>query len=489
MRSFVVGAATSLATLWMTLPGCPAAVPSVAPGVADKPCPSGSLAVEPDSSIQDALDRAGDNAAFCLRNGVYRLQVIRPKRGQHFYGEGRAILNGSRLLTAFSREGPYWVASGQEQHGRPHGNCAKTSPACAHPESFFIDDNPLTQVLSKESIQAGQFYHDYAGRRLYFVDDPTGRKVEFTVAAFAFGGGAPDVLISNVIVEKYGSIAQKGAIEGMGAVGWTVENCEVRLNSGGGLTVGTGGRVHDNDIHHNGQIGIGGVGRDILIENNRIWANNTRGFNFNWEAGGVKLALSDGVVLRGNHVYDNNGSGLWCDINCRNVLYEDNLVERNQDAGIFHEISFNAAIRNNIVRHNGNGHRKWLWGPDILVAASQDVEVYGNVVTVSAGGCGIMLIDQGRPMKGGGTYKTRNNTVRRNETTFEGAPCAGGASDTKLGDENFTIITDGNNVFDANVYRAPLTGGPARFAWGHAILEWEELRQRGVEPNGALVLY
>src|SRR6267143_839707 len=99
-------------------------------------------------------------------------------------------------------------------------------------------------------------------------------------------------------------------------LGWTVENCEVRLNSGGGLTVGTGGRVHDNDIHHNGQIDIGGVGRDILIENNRIWENNTRGFNFNWEAGGVKLALSDGVVLRGNHVYDNNGSGLWCDINC-----------------------------------------------------------------------------------------------------------------------------------------------------------------------------
>jgi len=100
-----------------------------------------------------------------------------------------------------------------------------------------------------------------------------------------------------------------------------------------------------------------------------------------------------------------------------------------------------------------------------------------------------MLIDQGRPMKGGGTYKTRNNTVHRNETTFEGAPCAGGASDTRLGDENFTIITDGNNVFDANVYRAPRVAGPSRFAWGHAILEWEELRRRGVEPNGALVLY
>ena len=34
--------------------------------------------------------------------------------------------------------------------------------------------------------------------------------------------------------------------------------------------------------------------------------------------------------------------------------------------------------------------------------------------------------------------------------TFEGAPCAGGASDTKPEDENFAIITNGNNRFDGN---------------------------------------
>ena len=42
----------------------------------------------------------------CLKNGVHRLQVIRPKRGQRFHGEGRTVLNGSRFLTTFSREGP-----------------------------------------------------------------------------------------------------------------------------------------------------------------------------------------------------------------------------------------------------------------------------------------------------------------------------------------------------------------------------------------------
>ena len=50
------------------------------------------------------------------------------------------VLNGSRLLTDFSREGRYWVASGQTQHGRKHGECVSAAPACNLPEGVFIDD-------------------------------------------------------------------------------------------------------------------------------------------------------------------------------------------------------------------------------------------------------------------------------------------------------------------------------------------------------------
>jgi Right handed beta helix region len=309
------------------------------------------------------------------------------------------------------------------------------------------------------------------------------------VAAFAFESAGPNVLIRNVIVEKYANIAQRGAIQNKGPGSWIVEDCEVRLNSGGGIGIGAGGRVRGCDVHHNGQYGIGGRGRDILIENNRVWANNIHGFDFTWEAGGVKVVMSDGVVFRGNHVHDNVGPGLWCDIDCRNVVYEGNLVERNHDAGIFHEISFKAIIRDNVLRHNGFGHRKWFWGPEILVAASQDVEVYGNALTVAVGGCGIVLVDQSRSMKNGEKYKTRDNTVRNNQMHFEGAACAGGASDAKPGNENFAIITDGNNVFDSNVYRVSRTSEPARFVWGHTTFDWDGLRGKGVEPNGQLVIY
>jgi hypothetical protein len=460
-----------------------------AAGFADEACPRGAIPVEPGASIQAAVDVAGEGASFCLKNGIHRMQVVRPKRGQSFHGEGQTVLNGSRLLTSFSREGPYWLASGQTQHGPRQGQCAKEAPACSLPEGLFIDDKSLVQVLSKDDVKAGRFYFDHAGDYIYFADDPTGRKVEATVAALAFESSASDVLIANMTIEKYASAAQKGAIQARGAVGWIVENCEMRLNSGAALAVGTGSRVSGCNIHHNGQIGVTGVGRDILIENNQIWANNIRGFSSEWEAGGVKIALGDGVVFRGNDVHDNLGPGLWCDINCHNALYEGNLVERNNGAGIFYEISFNAVIRNNIVRHNGIGDNVWFWGDDILIAASQDAEVYGNTLTVSPGKCGIMLIDQSRPMEGGGKYKTRNNKIHNNEMTFEGAACAGGASDAKPWDENFNIIAEGDNLFDGNVYLVPRDSGFARFAWGHAIFDWNGLREKGVEPNGRLVVY
>jgi hypothetical protein len=449
-------------------------------------CPIDAIAVKPGDSIQAAVDLAGEGAVFCLTKGVHRAQAVRPRPAQIFYGENETILNGSRLLGGFRRENNYWVANSRLQRIPKHGECRPSAPACDRPDAVFIDDKPLTKVLSKDALASNHVYIDYAGDRVYLADDPTNRKVEATTAKFAFESSAPDVVISNLTVEKYGSPAQAGAIHAREGARWTIENCVVRLNSGAGISVGTGTRVHNCDVHHNGQLGIGGSGKDIRIEDNRIWSNNMYGFDPGWEGGGVKIGESDGVTFRANHVYDNSGPGLWCDIECHNVVYEDNRTENNEHAGIFHEISFNAIIRRNVVRHNGRG-RGWFWDADILVAASQDVEVTGNTVTVGPGTCGIMLIDQGRRSHKGRIYKTRNNTVRANELTFEGSPCAGGVSDTKPTDENFGIITNGNNRFDANTYRIQDTSG-ARFVWDQEVTDWAGFRRKGLEQSGRLIM-
>jgi hypothetical protein len=480
--------ARKLALCLATLLWLPAATPA-ASGVVDEPCPAGAIPIQPGASIQAAVDQAGPAAVFCLKNGSHRIQAVRPRANQRFYGESQTILNGSRLLTHFDREDDYWIAGDQHQLGKRSGECAKQAPACNLPEGLFIDDIPLVQVLAKNDVLPGRFYFDHAAGKIYFADNPLGRKVEATVAAFAFDSSEPGVLIRNLTIEKYASVAQKGAIQAQEADGWVVENCELRLNSAAGIAAGSGTRVRNCDIHHNGQIGITGVGQDVTIENNHIWENNTREFLTSWEAGGIKLAASEGVVLRNNYVHHNAGAGIWCDIDCRDVLYEGNIAEYNRGAGIFHEISFSAVIRNNRLRHNGRSGKAWFWSNNILIAASQDVDVYGNTLTVEAGKCGIILADQGRPMKSGGTYKTRNNKVHDNDTTFEGGACAGAASDVGPDSANALTIETGNNLFDHNVYRVPQGSAPLRFAWGHAVFGWDELRHAGIEPNGSLVIY
>jgi Right handed beta helix region len=469
-----------------------AAGPSVAaegPGPVSRPCPTQSINVNPGQSIQAAVERYGNGAVFCLKNGIHRAQIVRPRNGQTFFGEGMTILNGSRVLADFNQVGRYWVARQQKQIGRRSGECGPTHPACNLPEQLFIDDRPLIRVLHKDDVEAGRFFFDYIEETIYFADDPKGHKIEVTAAPFAFESRATGVSIKNLTIEKYASAAQKGAVQAREGQDWIVEGCAVRLNSGGGISAGSKSRISDCDIHDNGQLGIGAAGHDIIIENNRIWANNTRGFSPQWEAGGVKVTRAENVILRQNRVFENSGPGLWCDIDCRDVLYELNIVERNRDAGIFHEISYTATIRNNVLAHNGLADVEWFWGNDILVAASQDVNVYGNKVVTEAGRCAILLVDQGRPRRGGGKYKTKNNVVRNNDITFEGAPCAGGASDVDESNENFLIISNGNNVFDGNQYRVPRASGPARFVWGHEVFSWEGFQKKHLEQNGRLTLY
>ena len=179
--------------------GVPPAPPAKI-GVQSASCPRDAIAIEPGASIQAAVEAAADGAVFCLKNGIHRARTIRPRPRQQFNGEGATILNGSRLLTTFRREGRYWVASSRPQGIPKHGECLPTAPACDRPDALFIDDQPLTKVLSKGALASNQFYVDYDAGRIYIVDDPTNHKVEVTATMFAF-----EVSIRNLTVEKYGA--------------------------------------------------------------------------------------------------------------------------------------------------------------------------------------------------------------------------------------------------------------------------------------------
>lgn len=430
--------------------------------------------------------QAGPGGTVCIGAGLHRMQRIAPLAGQTFLGAPGSILNGAQIIGPFVRTGRYWAASVMLPLRPKTGEC-RAGSLCSPLPILFLDGQPLRRVSARSELSPGRFLLEPSLGQLLVADDPTGRLVEAAAAAAAFESRSPGVRISGLVVEKYDSPPQLGAIRGDLASGWCIERSEIRFNSGVGVSLGRNGVVRESTIHHNGQLGISAHGDGMRIEANRIFANNTAGFDPGWEAGGTKITESRQLTVRGNHVHGNDGPGIWCDIDCRGALIEDNLVEANQGPGIFYEISFDALIRRNTLRRNGAGGSVWYWDADIQIAASEGVEVTDNDVSVRDGGHAIMLIDQGRAKDGGGLYRTAGNRVRGNRVVFDGAGDAGGVTDTDPLSPNGSVIEAGGNSFDGNSYAAP-SGTDLEFVWGHDPLTFAQFQALGQEGRGSLNL-
>lgn len=449
-------------------------------GTAANPLPSRQVTVQPGDNIMALVDQSPPGTAFLLQAGVYRLQAIIPKEGDSFIGAPGAVLDGAQPLTTFSRSGNLWTAPVQAaQQSAYRGECWDTHPACKYPEDLFLDNRPLMRVDNVSGVSPGKWYLDYSAQEIYFADDPTGHAVEISVKPYAIRGDAANVRIEGLTVEKYACAAGDGAVDGRAISGhlslnWVVQNNVVTLNHGMGIRMGDGMRVLANKVLENGQLGMGGGGRNGLVDGNEIARNNYAGYKYDWEAGGSKFAFTQDLVVRNNYAHDNDGPGLWTDLENENTLYEQNHTASNRGAGIQHEVSYKAIIRNNLIENDGvsDYHKTAPWyGAGIVIAGSSDVEVYGNTVKNCMNG--IVGTQPQRELSRRGTpYLLKNlnvhdNSVIQSTGTAAGIVCAGG-----LGND---VFDSRNNRFINN--RFQLADPHAKyFAWRGAELsygDWE----------------
>lgn len=445
--------------------------------------PAGAVRLYPGDDIQTIVDSYPLETAFVLSPGIYREQSIIPKHGNQFYGEDGAVLSGARLLTNFQQEGSYWFIDGQTQQGPVRGECRDTAPRCDHPEDLFIDNTPLTHVSSLTQVVPGTWFFDYNADRIYLADNPAGRTVETSVTEFAFGGTADSVVVSNLTIEKYASPAQMAAISAVNTTGWTVQNNIIRLNHAGGIQLGNAMQVINNYVVNNGQIGVSGIGDNILVEWNDIGRNNYAGYNSGWEAGGTKFVLTDNLMVRRNYIYENDGPGLWTDIDNINTTYEANLVMNNAGMGIFHEISYAVSIYDNVAMYNAVNDAPWLYGGQIVISTSSDAQVYNNRVVISdAGGNGITVLQQNRGSGEYGLRRSWNNAVFNNTIVHLGNE---GWSGIAADWEETSFIQQGGNSFDRNTYYVNETG-INHWIWQDA-LRWKDFQARGQEANGTVI--
>ena len=444
------------------------------------------VTLSPGDNIQAAVAAAPTGTTFTLRSGTYRMQSVQPLDGDVFIGEGTVILNGSKILSfQLDPAGSGLWAANAIASTINHGGCQTTYPLCGYTQDLFIDNVLQTPVSSPQGMKPGTWYFDRAKNIVYAPSNPVGHVVELGMKQYAFYGGATNVRINNLTVEKYAAPAQNGAVGGptiKSANGWVVNNVEARWNHGRGISLGgSNSQILNSFIHHNGQLGISLYGTGCQAINNEISWNNYAGFNASWEAGGSKFWATTNLVVRSNYVHDNLGPGLWTDTNNVNTLYESNTVINNLNEGIKHEVSYSAIIRNNTVKGNGTTKTVWLWNSQIEVQNSSSVEVYGNTVEVQAGsGNGIGLINQKRGSGTQGPWAAANNYVHNNTVTYLGQNGASGLVDDTGGTPAL------GNRFDSNRYITS-SADATRHHWVWAPskgYEWPAFKAMGQETNG-----
>lgn len=465
------------------------------------------IEVSPGQELGDLVDSNPAGTQFLVKAGLHRLErSVTPKTGMTFIGEYGAILSGSKLLTEFVQEGELWYAPDQTQRLFSYGSCESGWTRCNKAERLYIDNTLLPHVDDKSKVTADSYYFDYENNRIYFGVNPAGKTIEAarTGTAFQTNGSNNDVTIKNLVIEKFGSPAQLGAIRikanDTQSTGWIVENCEVRLNAGNGISVGSEAEIRYNHVHHNGQLGIGGGGNNSVIEYNDISYNKVARFSSGWEGGGTKFASDTyGVIIRGNYAHHNYGAGLWADIDNRNIIFEDNISVENVGLGIQQEISISGTIRNNYVKGNARS-KSWLYAAQIIVQNSSNTEVYGNTVVVepkdiegSNGqirGIGVINQDRGSSSRYNQKFLTYNANIHDNNIyAMANALELMSVSQDMMTDEEYqTINIDYNNYY----VLAEDTG--ARL-WGSESngRTWDSFRSNDrlnpFEQNGELIIY
>jgi len=302
-------------------------------------------------------------------------------------------------------------------------------------------------------------------------------------AVHAFKNTANNVTIKNLMIQNYTAGEYDAAISTQWSTGWTIANCDIHHNAGSGLMISPEMTVQGNYLHHNEQAGFTHnfdpnyvlYTTNVIFDSNEVAFNNfNEKFNGGWEAGGGKFWNTDGLIVTHNYVHDNHGPGLWTDWNNINVTYAFNRVENNSMGGIFHEISYNASIHDNVLVGNARAAycSGWLWCGEIGIAASGGVnggtiEIYNNNITTadaSQRGNGITLIQQERGAGRFGTFLVQNVNVYNNTIDLSRGGMMGAVQD--MGDKS--IFTSRNNKFVNNNYI--LGSNPGAFAWD----DWNE---------------
>jgi hypothetical protein len=440
--------------------------------------------------IQTAIDANPPGTTYILGSGTFYNQTVNPHSGDIFQGTLDSSGNKQTILSGAIQDAAssvvevnvggvnYWTAPGPSTLATSGGDCDPTFPLCNNLNDLFIDCPGanciiFTQVTSIAAIKPGTAYFDAAKSLIYFplstFASPIGHTIEYsyTTEALNLDSNNPsNVTVENMIVEKYTTEAQQGAVGGFHpGNGFVVSNVESRFNHGTGIEIGSDGQILNSYSHHNGYMGMEAKNvSNILMANNEMSYNNFAGYSTTWAAAGTKNTTITNGSLTGNYIHDNYADGIWCDGECSGMVYQGNVIINNAANGIAHEIAHSLVASNNVIIGNGWGlpYESTL-GAGIVLSTSQNVTFQNNFLANNYRGMALSMAPRTDCAAHGYTCAVIDDVMQNNTVVQHNGDAAGLWQSVTPFDP--TYYTSDGNLFTGNQYCISTTDPTDEFWW------------------------
>src|SRR5207249_1420500 len=156
-----------------------------------------------------------------------------------------------------------------------------------------------------------------------------GQTMSYSYVPRALDGGT-GVVLRDMTFDKFASPAG-GPKTVRAGTDWLVDNIAIQYTHGCAMGVdGTSGTVVQNSrFHDNGQLGYCGSPNGARIQNNEVDHNNFVGIKGPWGGGGGKLTQTLNTTVANNNVHDNNGNGIWFDMDSKGNVITGNTSTNN----------------------------------------------------------------------------------------------------------------------------------------------------------------
>jgi Right handed beta helix region len=262
-------------------------------------------------------------------------------------------------------------------NGRAAGVCGKTrlGPTAAPASAVSVDPSVVGDLSAKtEAYPPGTTFwlaagtHQLGNGEFAQVEPKAGDTYLGAPGAvldgggvnrYAFTGKASEVTIKHLYIKRFASPAQEGVVNHDSGDDWVIEGNTIVDNHGAALMAGDRQVVRGNCLKHNGQYGLNaccGSIVDVQVIGNEFIGNHTDDLESKFPGcgctGAMKFWEINGADIQSNWIHDNHGPGIWADTNNNDFLIERNLIESNDGSAVVYEASYNAIIRDNVLRRN-----------------------------------------------------------------------------------------------------------------------------------------